>query len=177
MDIANLTVWGETKIRDHTEFIVVKSKHDVVGGLQATALTLIMNPTTLRRVYDNEYRTEGEDSLTLAEIVATVTDATWRECDEAGGGRYSAGSPMVSSFRRNLQREHVQRLVDLALLQDVPSPAMRTISAMATQELRRIDEIAAAAQKEAPDPYSAAHLADVRTRIDKALDAAYVVLP
>jgi hypothetical protein len=151
--------------------------HDVVGGLQATALTLIMNPTTLRRVYDNEYRgADAADVLTLAEVVASVTEAAWAECEDMDA-RHSAGSPMISSFRRNLQREHVQRLVDLALLPNTPSPALRTISTLATQELRRIDEMAAEAEKAAPDPYTVAHLADVRTRIAKAMDAAYVITP
>ena len=152
--------------------------HDVVGGIQATALTLIMNPTRLRRIYDNEYRAQGADDVfTLAEVVTTVTDAIWSECAESSSRRYSAEAPMVSSFRRNLQREHVGRLVDLALLPDVPSPALRTISSMATQELRRIDTFAAAALKSSPDPYTDAHLADIRTRIGKALDAAYVITP
>ncbi|MHC5026046.1 MAG: zinc-dependent metalloprotease [Planctomycetota bacterium] len=149
--------------------------HDMIGGIQATALTLIMNPATLRRVYDNEYRAQGSDDiLTLSEVVNTVTGSIWNECgsDES---EYSAASPMVSSFRRNLQREHVARLIDLALLDDVPSPSFRTISALATQELRRIDSLAEGViTKKSLDDYSAAHLADVRTRIGKALDAAYV---
>ena len=152
--------------------------HDVVGGIQATALTLIMNPTRLRRIYDNEYRAmESGDVLTLAEVVTTVTDSIWAECGEQTSKRYSAEAPMVSSFRRNLQREHVGRLIDLALLPDVPSPALRTISSMATRELRRIDEMAAVAGNNSLDPYTDAHLADVRTRIGKALDAAYVITP
>ncbi len=152
--------------------------HDVVGGIQATALTLLMNPTRLRRIYDNEYRAmESGDVLTLAEVVTTVTDSIWAECGEQTSKRYSAEAPMVSSFRRNLQREHVGRLIDLALLPDVPSPALRTISSMATRELRRIDEMAAAAGNNSLDPYTDAHLADVRTRIGKALDAAYVITP
>ncbi len=152
--------------------------HDVVGGIQATALTLIMNPTRLRRIYDNEYRAmESGDVLTLAEVVTTVTDSIWAECGEKSSKRYSAEAPMISSFRRNLQREHVGRLIDLALLPDVPSPALRTISSMATQELRRIDKMAAAAGETSPDPYTDAHLADIRMRIGKALDAAYVITP
>ena len=149
-----------------------------MGGIQATALTLVMNPTRLRRIYDNEYRTQGaDDILTLAEVVTTVTEAIWSECAEPSSRRYSAQQPLVSSFRRNLQREHVQRLVDLALLPDAPSPALRTISSMATQELRRIREMAVGAQAADLDPYTAAHLADIQTRIDKALDAAYVITP
>jgi hypothetical protein len=151
--------------------------HDMVGSIQAVSLTLMMNPTTLRRVYDNEFRgQDASDRLTLAEVVTSVTDAAWHECAQASRGtKYSAGTPMISSFRRNLQREHVQRLIDLALLQDVPSPALRTISAMARQEL--IDEMAERASKAGPDPYTVAHLADVRTRIAKALEAAYVIAP
>ncbi len=154
------------------------SVHDVVGGIQATALTLIMNPTRLRRVYDNEYRAQDEeDALTVAEVVTAVTDAVWRECAETSGGRYSSTAPQISSFRRNLQREHVQRLIDLALLPDAPSPALRTICTMATEELRRIDEMSENALQSDLDPYTKAHLADVRTRIGKCMDAAYLLTP
>ena len=52
---------------------------------------------------------------------------------------------------------------------------MATISAMATEELRRVDKMAARVQGSNTDPYTKAHLADVRTRIRKALDARYVI--
>jgi predicted Zn-dependent protease with MMP-like domain len=152
--------------------------HDVVGGFQATTLTLIMNPTRLRRVYDNEYRSAGaEDVLTLTEVVTSVTDAVWTECAQPEWKEHSAEKPMVSSFRRNLQREHVQRLIDLALLKDSPSPALRTISSMATLELKRIDKMAAKALDTKPESYTTAHLEDIRTRIEKALEARYILLP
>lgn len=147
--------------------------HDVVGGMQATALTLLMNPSTLRRVYDNEYRHEGEGKpLSVAEVVTGVTDAAWREC----ATRRRSSDFEISSFRRNLQREHVDRLVDLALLQNTPSPAIRTISALATNELRRVKEMTSNAPRSGVDPYVAAHLADIRTRIEKAMEAAYVIV-
>ncbi len=141
--------------------------HDTVGAIQAVALTLVMNPTRLRRVYDNEYRGNGSEVLTMAEVVESVNEAVW--------GEEPYRSP--SSFRRNLQREHVQRLIDLALLENTPSPALRTISAMAAQELRSIDAVAERALAAAPDAYTQAHLADVRARIERALDAAYVITP
>ena len=144
--------------------------HDLVGGVQAAGLTMVMNPTTLRRVYDIEYRAaDAEDVLTLAELMTTVTDAAWRELADSGSG---AG---VSSFRRNLQREHVDRLITLALMDRTTSPSMRTISTLAKQELRRVDAMAQRAQRTKADPYTAAHLDDVRTRIAKAMDAAYVI--
>ena len=150
--------------------------HDFVGGAQATALTLLMNPTKLRRVYDNEYRARDTgDVLTLAELVTTVTDAVWEECTHASKGEYSAKSPMISGFRRNLQGEHLQRLVDLTLLRKVPSATMRTVGTLAADELRRIDVAVAGATEVEPDAYTRAHLADIRTRIKKALEAAYVL--
>jgi hypothetical protein len=143
--------------------------HDMVGGVQAAALTMVMNPTTLRRVYDNEYRMAGaDDVLTLSEVMTTLTDAVWREYSGA-----SAAS--VSSFRRNLQREHVDRLISLALSDRSPSPAMRTISTLAKQELRRIGEMAKRGGKGNPNTYAKAHLADIDVRITKALEAAYVI--
>lgn len=151
--------------------------HDMVGAIQATALTLVMNPGTLRRVYDNEFRTQGqEDQFTLAEVVGAVTHAIWIEYAAPERGAYDPSNPMVSSFRRNLQREHVGRLTTLALLQGNTSPALRTISSLAAEELRRIDTMAERAQQVNPDAYTAAHLADVRARIDRALDAVYVVV-
>lgn len=140
--------------------------HDMVGGVQAMGLTLVMNPGTLRRVYDNEYRTQGQsDAFTLNELMTGVTDAAWREV---------AGKSDVSSFRRNLQRQHVEYLVTLALL-DQGSPVLRTIGTLATSELRRIDAMAEKALGANPDAYTSAHLSDVRTRIDRAMDAAYVI--
>ena len=40
--------------------------HDRIMSLQASALSQLMNPTTLRRVYDNEFRVPAdEDALTI----------------------------------------------------------------------------------------------------------------
>jgi hypothetical protein len=141
--------------------------HDMVGGIQATSLTLIMNPTRLRRVYDNEFRTTGDDVFTLEELVTTVSDNVWREC--------ANGSTDISSFRRNLQREHLQRLTDLALMDTATSPTLRTISTLARHELRRIDKMTESALQSGPDTYTQAHLEDIRARIAKTLEAAYVI--
>lgn len=149
--------------------------HDQISGIQATALSLLMNPTKLRRVYDNEFRAESDDSFTLAELVDTVTGSIWREIAEPGKGSFTTRSPMVSSFRRNLQREHIDRLVTLVLLDRTNSPAMRTISTMAKQELRSIDGMIEKAMKAKPDAYTEAHLADARVRIARAMEASYVI--
>lgn len=149
--------------------------HDQVAGIQATALSLLMNPTKLRRVYDNEFRAESDDVFTVVELVDEVTAAIWRETKNAKRGSYSPSEPMVSSFRRNLQREHIERLITLALMDRTSSPAMRTISSMAKRELKAIDSMIEKAAKAKPDAYTDAHFADARTRIARAMDAAYVI--
>jgi len=141
--------------------------HDTISGVQGTGLTLLMNPTRLRRVYDNEFRTaDQDDAFTLHELVTTVTDRVWREA--------AAGKNEVSSFRRNLQRDHTDRLTTLGLMNS-SNATMRTISTLANAELRRIDTMAEKSLKASPEPYTKAHLEDIRTRIAKTLDAAYVI--
>jgi Met-zincin len=142
--------------------------HDFVGAIQGLSLTLLMNPTTLRHVYDNEFRAEGDDVFTLPELIKTVTDRIWN----AGGG----SKQDISSFRRNLQREHVGRLIDLSVM-DSTSPSLRAISTLATEELRRVDGMASRAQQDRNNDYVKAHLNDIRTRISKALEATYVLRP
>jgi len=148
--------------------------HDTIGGAQSFALTMVMNGTRLRRLYDNEFRTAGTDNpVTMVEVVSVVTDNVWREYAKPTAP--SGSNAMTSSFRRNLQREHLERLVTLALLKDSGSASLRAISTLARAELKRVDALAEAGLKASPDAYTKAHLEDARTRIEKTLDAAYVV--
>jgi len=155
--------------------------HDRIMGIQASALTGLMNPSTLRRVYDNEFRTPADqDSLTLPEMLTTVTAAVWSELDVKAEGQYTARKPLISSLRRNLQREHLERLIDLTLPGRAQGPAGKTISTLASEQLRQIAkkiEAAQAAAADKHDPYTAAHLAQARDRITKALDADYILNP
>lgn len=149
--------------------------HDSLGAVQSVALTMIMNPTRLRRLYDNEFRTAGTDNMiTMNEVVRTVTDNVWREYAKPSGS-FNDKSPMASSLRRNLQREHLERLVTLSLLRDSGSASIRAISSLARLELKRVDALAEGALKSSPDAYTKAHLDDARTRIAKTLEASYVV--
>jgi hypothetical protein len=80
------------------------------------AMNGILNPQTLNRVYDNEFRaTDEEDVLTVPEVLTTVRDSVWGELDGGPEGTYTARSPYISSLRRNAQREHINRLIDLSM--------------------------------------------------------------
>jgi hypothetical protein len=156
------------------------SIHDLVAGFQTMGLALILNPVRLRRVHDAEFRTgSGADAFTLAELMGTVTNSVWKEC--LGGERARpiessarGEQPFCSSFARNLQFEHASRLIDLVLANDTRAPALRTIATLAAAELRRIDGALARSEGAGIDAATQAHFADVRARIQKALDAAYV---
>jgi hypothetical protein len=155
--------------------------HDRIMGIQASAMTGLLNPTTLRRVYDNEFRIPADqDSFTLPELLAAVTASVWSELDVKAEGQYTARKPLISSLRRNLQREHLERLIDLTLPGSAQDPAGKTISTLASQQLRQVAakiEAAQAAAADKHDPYTTAHLAQARERITKALDADYILNP
>ncbi|MHC4142794.1 MAG: zinc-dependent metalloprotease, partial [Planctomycetota bacterium] len=115
--------------------------HDRIMGVQASALTMVMNPTTLRRVYDNEYRVPAEeDAFTLPEIINGVTDAAWAELDLGSNGTYTDRQPMISSLRRNLQAEQLQRLIDLSMTDSGFGAAGRPIANLSTHKLRELDK-------------------------------------
>ena len=147
--------------------------HDQIMGIQATAMTLILNPTTLRRVYDNEVRTPADDdALTIPELLTTIRDEVWSGM-EMRAQKYTARKPMVSSLRRNLQREHVDRLISLATGLRMPGSAGETLASLARGELREIHGILMKLNGSL-DPYTAAHVEDARGRIEEALKASYV---
>ena len=151
--------------------------HDRVLGVQASALTWLMNPTTLRRVYDNEMRLPADqDTLTLPELLSAVSNEAWSELEGDCPDNRSARQPMISSLRRNLQREHMQRLVDLILESSNDTAAFNAISNLARMELRSlISKIADSLERcgDKMDAYSKAHLAETVQRAERALEAGY----
>lgn len=151
--------------------------HDRILGIQASTLTLLMNPTTLRRVFDNEVRTPADqDAVTLPELLETVGGAVWGEleadCPKARNDR----QPMISSLRRNLQREHLLRLIDLVLEEEADTAAHKPISNLARMELKKLGgRIGSAIERcgTKMDAYTLAHLTESKERITRALDASY----
>ena len=152
--------------------------HDRLAGIQASVLTMVLNPDTLRRVYDNELRVPAEeDAVTLPEVLDKVTCAVWSELENPPSEGHSARKPWISSLRRNLQKEHLDRLIDLVFAASASTEAYKPISNLAAGKLRDLLEKIAKITEERKaflDPYSLAHLADARQRISKALDAQYI---
>jgi len=152
--------------------------HDRILGMQASALTLLMNPTTLRRVLDNEMRLPAEtDALTLPELLDRLTAAVWNELDKECPEGRNDRQPMISSFRRNLQREHAQRLIDLVLKEPSDTAAFKPIGTLAKMQLRQLKgrigtTLETCAGK--MDAYSDAHLTETHERITRVLEAGFL---
>jgi hypothetical protein len=151
--------------------------HDQIMGIQASALTMLMNPGTLQRVFDLElYIPADQDSLTLAEVMNKVRDAAWTELDASSTNRYTERQPMVSSFRRNLQREHLERLIDLSMGTTNLNAASMPVKTLAVAQLRDLHKRLETKLKDTSrmDAYTAAHFGEASTRIERALEAAYI---
>jgi len=155
--------------------------HDRVAGVQSSVLTMLMNPTTLRRVFDNELLVPSDlDAVTLPEVLDTITNAVWSELDTTSETDFTARKPMISSLRRNLQREHLERMIDLAMGTG-SGEAGKPVSNLATSKLRSVrgkiaDVIGEKADEQGNlDAYTFAHLSEAQIRIDKALDANYII--
>jgi hypothetical protein len=153
--------------------------HDRIMGIQVYVLARLMYPTTLRRVYDNEFLVPpDEDALTLPELLDTVFNAVWHELDKQPGKKYTARQPMISSLRRNLQREHLELMIDLTKSDFYGTTAYKPIATLIVEKLRtlkneKIDHILET-YDENLDPYTRAHLKDAGMQIEKALDAQYI---
>jgi len=138
----------------------------------------LMSPSTLRRVYDNEFRVPTDkDTVTLPELLNTLSSVIWSELDLKPDKQYTARIPMISSLRRNLQREHLKRLIDLSFPGAGSSAAYKPISNLSLTQLRMIKSktntlLEVAGDK--LDPYSKAHLTEIEGQISKALDSQYI---
>jgi hypothetical protein len=167
--LAHLTVdkWSDDSPGDRSD--PTWPVHGQIQGFQASVLSMLMNPTTINRVYDNELRTPAEDdALTLPELMQTLVDNIYRELRDTPKGGFDDRNPMISSLRRNLQSELTGRLIWLANDGQGMPPAARTLARMHLKDLKdTLDGI----NKGKLDAYSKAHLIDLQDRVDTALNA------
>ncbi|QDT38458.1 zinc-dependent metalloprotease [Stratiformator vulcanicus] len=152
--------------------------HDQVLRLQSSTLTMLMNPTTLRRVHDNELLVaSGKEVLTLSGLMDAIEDEIWSELSNDGEdmeGEFSERNPAISSLRRNLQREHLSRLIDLSTNSQSYVAAFKPISNLARLHLIELDKKIEAYRdrsSEKLDSYTAAHLGECQDAIERARTA------
>ena len=141
------------------------------------ALTMILNPATLGRIYDNEKRIAAEqDAVTLPEVMGMLSTEIYGEISPSKLGSSDARKPMISAYRRNLQADYTDRLIAVATGKAGLPRVARQLSAQELRELKsKLDATLSKATASNIDPYSRAHVADLKDRVDAALDAVVVI--
>ncbi len=157
--------------------------HQQILSMQSFALFNLCAPQVLQRVYDAEFKSKAEDKFTAAELVSGVRGIIWGELSFPTGADFTNAKPMLSSVRRNLQRQHLQYL--LAIVDSKPgelvSPDLQSMVAFSLRELS--DQMGAVLEKTRSqnngkiDFASKAHFTECKSKIDRVLNAPHINLP
>ena len=130
---------------------------DRVLSAQSRVLTGLVNPGRINRMSEL-VESEESGAYAPAELLENLRDGLFAELE--------LESPEIDLYRRNLQRSYVDLLA-----KSLEKPAADSdLPALARVELRKIRNLAAEGQAAKPDPISSAHLADLVSRIDEALE-------
>ncbi|SFI39889.1 zinc-dependent metalloprotease [Planctomicrobium piriforme] len=152
--------------------------HDEVLSRQDGILGRVLNPMTLSRILDSEFKVPaGQDAYTLDEHMQITVDGIFTEWTAAPAKeKYDNRDPLISSFRRNLQRMAIRRLGTIVTTASSGPSDARTLTRMHLVNLRDSAQKLLSNDKLTLDSYSKAHLMDSVARIDSMLNAE-VVLP
>jgi hypothetical protein len=159
--------------------------HEAILGWQTQVLDKVLAANTLERIHDIEAKVAPEtDVLTTAELIERLTKAIFSELETVKDGEFTNRKPAISSMRRNLQREYLKKLSNLAMSSgggrirlmgftfgvEAPPHDCRTIaySELSALEARMSQMLKSNVKL---DSYSRAHLQESSSRIQKVLDA------
>ena len=160
----------DKNIFDKTQF---SGAIESIRGLQARTLNNILDAGRMGRMIENE-TLNGKDAYTLLSMMSDLRSGVWSEI-------YNGKS--IDTYRRNLQRAHLERLDFLLnkannqrganagyFKQSAINVNQSDIKAVVRGELKRIKRDVRAAISKAPNTISRYHLQDVSDRIDAILD-------
>jgi hypothetical protein len=144
--------------------------HNWATAQQSALLNQLLDPVVLSRIRDAELRAaEGEPTVTIPELFATLTEAIWAEAGYPGAAGKPAVARNVTSVRRDLQRLYLNNLVRMIVnpLPETPEDARTLARVTLTDLAAQLDR----ARRPELDTYTRAHLMDSRERIAQALHA------
>jgi hypothetical protein len=141
--------------------------HDSVLAMQNFAMARIYHPFLLNRVVDMDTKLDSQDGIVeMTEIFGSLRDGIWSEV--SGGGQ-----PAINSYRRALQRTHLEYLVELSMKRIEMAPAEAVTCAR--YDLMQLQErVGNALSAGAADTPTKAHLSEAKAMIDNALEAAFI---
>jgi hypothetical protein len=135
--------------------------HREVLDLQRSLLGQITTSMLFARIRDAEMKYGQSQVVTIPELMETLSAAIWTEIGERRS---------VPAMRRDLQRAHLERMIDLVT--DAPSGTPADARAVARMTLEHlVGEVEAALAAPTLDAYTRAHLNESRARADRALAA------
>lgn len=145
--------------------------HLVVQMWQDRILQQLMSPLTLERLHDSELKIPADqDAFTTAELLERLTKAIFSETEKLEGENFTNRKPAITSLRRNLQRQYLQRLSYLAMgLTDAPEDCETVAYSQLVGLQGKIDSVLKGNAK--LDTYSRAHLEETSSRIQKVVEA------
>ncbi|HID07186.1 MAG TPA: peptidase M43, partial [Armatimonadetes bacterium] len=142
------------------------SMHDQILNLQRYALSRLLSATTLRRIREIEIRVHNpNDAFKMSELFNILQRAIWSEVFKP------RKHIKFSSTRRALQREHLNRLIQILLRRTSGMPEdARALAWLNLKRLRKAIERTLKFNRQLDDA-TVAHLDEARARITKALEA------
>jgi hypothetical protein len=157
--------------------------HQSILSMQSYALFNLCAPQVMQRVYDAEMKSKSDDKFTAAELVSGTRQIVWGDLDLPSGSQFTDAKPMLSSVRRNLQRQHLQYL--LATVDSTPgalvSPDLQSMVAFSLRELSdqmgMVLDKARTANNGKLDFATKAHLTECKSKIDRVLNAPHIKMP
>jgi len=162
-ELFNTPTWLiDEAIIKKTEFNGVTER---IRGIQARTLNNILNLTRMMRMIDNE-TLNGNEAYTLMSMMADLRNGIWTELRTGKN---------IDTYRRNLQRAHVERLATLMESKDVRgrrgtvTVKQSDIIPVVRGELNRIKRMAQNASGRG-NTITRYHLQDIVERIDAILE-------
>jgi len=138
--------------------------HETIASLQSSMIRQLTNPFTLARIRDAEVKFGAENVVTIPELMGSMTQSIWSEVWTAPGRN-------VPSMRRDLQRAHLDRLIEFVT--DAPARTPADARSIARMQLKDLQE--RIGKRLSPpfsfDDYTLAHLNEAQARIERALEA------
>jgi hypothetical protein len=148
---SDLTIEGRIDYPYHTEVL----------DLQRTLLEQITAPMVFARIRDAEMKFGTSEVLTIPELLESLSGAIWSEL---------RANESIPAMRRDLQRTHLERMIELVT--DAPDGTPADARAVARMTLENLGNgLYTALGSASLDAYTRAHLNESRVRVERALAA------
>ncbi|MDR2171975.1 MAG: zinc-dependent metalloprotease [Planctomycetaceae bacterium] len=162
-------VWLEGRIRDESNINI----QDLFLNSRLEILTTLIDPDTLTRINDAQFRVSGkEDVYTVEELFDSLVKSVYKELDTIGKGNFTNKKPAVDIQQRDLQNVFLIAL-SLYTLKDLDNKIDSSVQAIARNKLNELaNKIKTVLDGEAKlDAGSRLHLENLQSKINKILQS------